>query len=269
MKFDDFDKLMRRYEESIDQYILYDMYLVARLDGRAFTKMTKRLNFDKPFDEEFRNLMIETTKYLMRSSGFNIIYGYTQSDEISLLFHRDEKAFDRKVRKLNTTLAGEASAFFTKSLIKMAIDKSGNVKDITSDLIATFDCRLIPLPNMDRVVDYFNWRQEDSHRNSLNSWCYWTLRKEGMSTSQTTHTLNKKGNSFKNELLFQRGINYNELPNWQKRGTGLHFDVITREGFNPKTNEKTVVKRRDLITDFDIPLGEEYSAYVRKILASN
>lgn len=90
-----------------------------------------------------------------------------------------------------------------------------------------------------------------------------------MSKGKVTSKLNKQGNSFKNELLFQRGINYNELPNWQKRGTGLFFNTITREGFNPKTNEKTLVKRRDLITDFNIPLGEEYSAYIKSILAYN
>lgn len=264
MKFYDFDKIMRKYEENIDQYIIDDMYIVARLDGRAFTKMTKRLKFEKPFDERFRDLMIETTMHLMKDSGFNIIYGYTQSDEISLLFHKYENSFCRKVRKLNTTLAGGASAYFTKLLLNKFNDK-----DISNFDVATFDCRVIPLPNIDRVVDYFNWRQEDSHRNSLNGWCYWTLRKEGMSKGNVTSKLNKQGNSFKNELLFQRGINYNELPNWQKRGTGLFFNTITREGLNPKTNEKTLVKRRDLVTDFNIPLGEEYSAYIKSILAYN
>ena len=43
MKFDDFDRQMRIYEESLDQYILPDMYLVARLDGRSFTKLTKKI----------------------------------------------------------------------------------------------------------------------------------------------------------------------------------------------------------------------------------
>ena len=38
MKFDDFDKRMRVYEQSIDQYIVPGMYIVARLDGRSFVK---------------------------------------------------------------------------------------------------------------------------------------------------------------------------------------------------------------------------------------
>ena len=156
MKFDDFDKEMRIYEESLDQYILPDMYIAARLDGRSFTRLTKEIcEFEAPFDVKFRDLMVETVKSLM-NVGFRIVYGYTESDEISVLFHHDDNTFGRKVRKINTTLAGEASAAFSLALGQAA----------------TFDCRVIPLPNKSRVADYFVWRQEDSHRNSLNAHCY-------------------------------------------------------------------------------------------------
>ena len=156
MKFDDFDKEMRVYEESLDQYILPDLYIASRLDGRSFTRLTKEVcQFEAPFDIRFRDLMIDTVKALM-NAGFRIVYGYTESDEISLLFHPEDNTFGRKVRKINTTLAGEASASFSLALGQAA----------------TFDCRVIPLPNTDRVADYFIWRQEDSHRNSLNAHCY-------------------------------------------------------------------------------------------------
>ena len=109
MRFDDFDREMRVYEESLDQYILPDMYLVARLDGRSFTRLTKEVcRFEAPFDVQFRDLMTDTVKALM-NAGFRIAYGYTESDEMSLLFHPNDNTFGRKVRKINTTLAGEAS----------------------------------------------------------------------------------------------------------------------------------------------------------------
>ena len=105
MKFDNFDKEMRIYEESLDQYILPDMYIAARLDGRSFTRLTKEIcKFEAPFDSKFRDLMTETVEALM-NVGFRIVYGYTESDEISLLFHPDDRTFGRKVRKINTTLA--------------------------------------------------------------------------------------------------------------------------------------------------------------------
>ena len=97
MKFDDFDKQMRVYEQSLDQIILPDMYIVARLDGRSFTRLTKEIyKFEAPFDIKFRDLMVDTVKNLMNDSGFNIVYGYTESDEISLLFQKDDNTFGRK-----------------------------------------------------------------------------------------------------------------------------------------------------------------------------
>ena len=67
MKFDDFDKRMRVYEQSIDQYIVPGMYIVARLDGRSFTKLTREIcKFEALFDTRFRNLMVDTTKHISK-----------------------------------------------------------------------------------------------------------------------------------------------------------------------------------------------------------
>jgi len=150
MKFNDLDNKMRIYEQSLDQVIVPETFLIARLDGRGFTKLTKEVcEFEAPFDVRFRDLMVDTTKHLM-DSGIRVVYGFTESDEISLLFHQEETAFGRKVRKYNSILAGEASAFFSMQLGKLAV----------------FDCRIIPLPNEELVSDYFRWRQEDAIKTS-------------------------------------------------------------------------------------------------------
>ena len=53
MNFDELDKKMRVYEQSIDQCILPDMYLVARLDGRSFSRLTKEVcDFEAFTDNE-------------------------------------------------------------------------------------------------------------------------------------------------------------------------------------------------------------------------
>ena len=246
MKFEDLDKKMRVYEQSLDQVMLPEIYLVARLDGRGFTRLTKEVcKFEAPFDERFRNLMENTVKALM-DCGFNIVYGYTQSDEISLLFHPEENSFGRKVRKYNSVLAGVASASFSLQLGQQAV----------------FDCRVVPLPTVERVQDYFLWRQEDAHRNALNSHCYWMLRKEGASVRAATGQLKGQTVAYKNELLFQHGINFNELPAWQKRGIGLYWKQVEREGYNPIKKEKVVTLRRELTTDYDLPFGEEYAKFI-------
>lgn len=165
MKFDELDKKMRVFETAHDIRVVPGIYIAARIDGRAFTRLTKDVHvFDAPFDVRFRDLMIETVRHLM-DCGFPALYGYTQSDEISLLFARDVDAFDRKLRKYNSILAAEASAKFSLLL----------------GAHAAFDCRLSGLPTIETVVDYFRWRNEDAHRNALNGYCYWTLRREGKS----------------------------------------------------------------------------------------
>lgn len=249
MHFNEFDSIMRVYEESLDQYILPDMYIAVRLDGRSFTSLTKKMDYEKPFDVKFRDMMVDTVKALMET-GFRVVYGFTQSDEISLLFHKDENTFSRKVRKINTTLAGEASGTFSLGLGE----------------VATFDSRVIPLPNEKKLADYFVWRQEDSKRNALNGYCYWTLRKEGKTASQASRILDKQGYKFKIDLLEEKGINFDEVPAWQRNGVGVYFHDIEREGFNPIKNEKVIVNRRELFADYDLPSGDEYREFILEFL---
>lgn len=252
MNFDDLDAKMRVYEESLDQIIVPGMYLVARLDGNRFTRLTKEIcKFEAPFDARFRDMMVETVKELMKY-GFRVIYGFTESDEISLLFHPDEDTFGRKVRKYNSLLAGVASAAFSRQLGQPGI----------------FDCRMIPLPSVELVKDYFAWRQEDAHRNSLNSHCYWMLRKQGKSVKEATETLSGQSVAFKNELLFQNGINYDKLPAWQKRGVGVYYVTVEKAGFNPVTGETETALRQVLKEDFELPIREEYTAFLETILAN-
>ena len=121
MKFDDLDSKMRRFETAHDFCVLPGFFMVARLDGRGFTRLTKEVHqFEAPFDLRFRDHMVSTVEHLM-NCGFRVVYGFTQSDEISLLFHRDESSFERKLRKFDSVLAGEASARFSLSLNAMAL----------------------------------------------------------------------------------------------------------------------------------------------------
>ena len=252
MKFDDFDIRMRVFETAHDVCVLPGIYMAARLDGRSFTHLTKDVcNFAVPFDAAFRDLMMETAKHLM-SCGLTVVYGYTQSDEISLLFDRNENAFSRKHRKFNSILAGEASAKFTALLGRHA----------------AFDCRLCELPNKEVVVDYFRWRAADAHRNALNSYCFCRLREDGMSARGAAKKLFRVGMAEKNELLFSYGINSNDLPAWQKRGIGLYWELTEKEGFNPKIGEKTLSQRRRIHVDMELPCKEAYEDFLLKLLAS-
>ena len=238
MKFDDLDMIMRTYEESLDQYIEPDKFIIARLDGRSFTKLTKETcDFKKPFDEGFRDLMVGTVMHLMKSCGFNIVRGYTESDEISLLLASDSTQFNRKVRKLNSILAGEASAFFSLQL----------------GIPACFDCRIIPLPDQERVDDYFSWRQEDANRNALNSWCYWTLREKGYNATDAQSLIKGKSIEEKKQLLKQYEIDFDSLPQWQRKGVNVTWVEVEKDGWNPVTQKATIATRKELRHDLKLP----------------
>ena len=253
MKFNDLDKKLRVYETAHDFCVPPNIYMIARLDGRGFTKLTKeRYPFKKPFDERFNEMMIKTTQHLM-NCGFQVIYGYTESDEISLLFDLNTNVFSRKLRKYNSVLAGEASATFSLMLGESAV----------------FDCRISQLPRKKDVIDYFRWRHEDAHRNALNAHCYWFLRNEGHDYKTVTAMLEGKTTAFKNELLFNNGINFNDLPAWQKRGVGIMWDWEERAGFNPVKQQLETSKRRCLKTDKNLPLSNAYSEYITALLLAN
>ncbi len=252
MKFDELDDKMRVFETTHDLCVLPGLYMVARLDGRSFTRLTKEVHqFEAPFDPRFRDMMLATAEHLMSGCGFNVVYGYTQSDEMSLLFALEENGFQRKLRKLHSVLSGEASATFSLLL----------------GAIAVFDCRISQLPSVDLVVDYFRWRNEDAHRNALNAHGYWLLRKQGQTVGQATAAMKGLSVAQKNELLFQNGVNFNDLPLWQKRGSGLYWEEYERPAENPVTGEKVTARRKRVRRDLELPMKDEYSAFIYKLLS--
>lgn len=249
MKFDDFDENMRKFEQSIDQTLPKDCYMVARLDGKGFTKLTKvNLDLKRPFDEKFRDAMIKTICYLMESD-FDISYAYTESDEISLLFKKNTNLYNRKVRKYNSLLAAETSVKFSQLMNTTAI----------------FDCRIIPLPTIEDVVDYFLWRLEDSHRNSIYAHCYYKLLSLGKNPRQATEELSGKILDENENILSEYGIDINKIPKWEIYGCGAYFKSVEKVGYNPIKNKNETTTRRKLFINYDLPNGEEYSKIIANL----
>jgi len=152
--------------------------------------------------------MVGTCRRLAKD--FGALYIYTESDEVSVLLPAGWDLFDREVVK-------------------------------------SFPC-LPPSPasRTSTVIDYFRWRQGDATRGALNGWAYWMLRKSGMSAGQATVALKKATKAEKNDLLFKQGINFDKLPAWQRRGTGLRWEVYEKSGLNPLTGDRVLSTRRRL-----------------------
>jgi hypothetical protein len=84
-----------------------------------------------------------------------------------------------------------------------------------------------------------------------------------------TNVLLRLSVAAKNELLFKRDINFNRLPNWQKRGIGLYWEDYEKEGFNPRSGKTTKAIRRRLTVDMDLPMKEAYEALIRERVHSD
>ena len=246
---------LRPHEAHADTLAMTDVYLVARLDGRRFSRLTRETLHDRleaPFDETFHQAMLHTLEALM-SEGLHIIYGHTHSDEFSLLFHRDAQDFGRRLHKLCATLAGLASACFSLEL----------------EALATFDCRLLQLPTQELVLDYFQWRQHVAHHNALHAHCYWALRHGGEDPKSAHATLHGLDVSGMNAMLFERfDINFDSLPSWQRRGVAMSFEQRPHPGVNPTTGEVVLGTRRGLVTHTDaLPYGAAHRSFLEAIIA--
>jgi tRNA(His) 5'-end guanylyltransferase len=245
-----FEAKMRALEYFHDLRLLPGAWVVVRVDGRSFSRFTAQ-RFEKPFDERFHDLMVQTAGALLEELGG--IYAYTESDEISVLFRPEWELFDRELEKVISLSAALASATFTHACGAPVM----------------FDSRAWLGARAGLVIDYFRWRQADAARCALNGWCYWVLRKEGQSVGQATSELRGKNLAQKNELLFQRGINFNEVPTWQRRGTGLYWEEYEKEGFNPREQKKVVALRKRVKIDRDLPMKDDYNQFLRRILQAS
>ena len=243
MTGDDFEARMRSFEYFHHLRLIPDTWVVIRVDGRGFSRFTEP-RFEKPFDERFHAMMTAAASALLVE--LQGLYAYTESDEISVLLRRDWDQFDRSLEKAVSISAGIASAAFT----------------LACGEAAHFDSRVWLGVSDEHVVDYFRWRQADATRCALNGWCYWTLRKEGSSVAQATKELDGMTVSGKNELLFARRINFNDVPLWQRRGTGLYWQEYEKEGFDPIRNTPVTALRRRVFVDENLPMKEGYDSFI-------
>jgi tRNA(His) guanylyltransferase len=252
MKFEQLDRRMRVYETAHDHCVLPGLHMVARIDGRSFSQLTRspEHRLDAPYDTRFRDCMVATLEHLVTASGFSVLFGYTQSDELSLLFRKDESLFGRKLRKLLSVLAGEASAKFS----------------LAFGALAAFDARISQLPDSEAVVDYFRWRHEDAHRNALNGHSYWLLRRQGLDDRAATQRLRGVSVAERNELLFQAGINFNDVPAWQKRGIGVVWENAEEIGTDPRTGAPITSTRRRAVVKLELPMKGDFDDLVRGIV---
>jgi tRNA(His) 5'-end guanylyltransferase len=114
---DDLGTRMKTFYEEVPKTRLTRRTPVAiRIDGKAFHTFTR--GFDKPFDEVLGNAMVATMKYLCENIQ-GCVFGYTQSDEITLILIDYQKLtssawFDYEVQKMCSIAASMATMEFNR-----------------------------------------------------------------------------------------------------------------------------------------------------------
>ncbi|MBQ6813260.1 MAG: guanylyltransferase [Methanobrevibacter sp.] len=243
---------MKDYEIYSNLKVPKNSRIILRLDGRKFHSLSRYLGLQKPYDDNFSKLMANVSEDIFRE--FSPKFIYTFSDEISILL--DEVPFNGRIEKLNSVFSSLASASFTYYLLndfkgEFNID---NLKEDERSVIfpVSFDSRVIPI-NVEDICDYFKWRQDEAWRNCINTYGIWALNEKYSKEESNQRIRGLKSNEI-HDLLFDMGINLNDVDTWKKRGIGLYKKYNKIEGFNPVKKEKTVSNHSEIYTDYNLEL---------------
>jgi tRNA(His) 5'-end guanylyltransferase len=185
----------------------------ARIDGRTFSRFTEGM--ERPFDPDFVEAMVRTTEALVEHSHARI--GYAQSDEISLLWLADDAKseifFKGKIQKMASVLAAYATAAFTRALL------DGPLAEFASRL-PHFDARVFQLPSQSEAANVMLWRELDATKNAVSM----------AARHHYSHDeLDGRTSGELQELLFRKGVNFNDYPAAFKRGTFVRREGTLRE----------------------------------------
>jgi tRNA(His) 5'-end guanylyltransferase len=230
MKDDLSIRMKDNYENRTRSYLPRRTYTLIRIDGKCFSNYTKGL--EKPFDMGLINDMDATAIYLCKNiQGAKL--AFVQSDEISVLLTDFETPttdawFDGNIQKIVSVSASIATEKFNQLRLMRSFRAIGPV-ELTNDEIvdsierfkmAEFDSRTWTIPQKTEVMNYFIWRQQDTVRNSISA-CAQNL--------YSHKELEHKNQDQMQEMLFQKGFNWNDLDPKLKRGRIILKKEVTLE----------------------------------------
>jgi tRNA(His) 5'-end guanylyltransferase len=202
------DRIKEFYESRTRIFLPRRTYTIIRIDGKAFHTYTKGL--ERPFDSKFMDDMDETAKFLCSNiQGAKL--AFVQSDEISILLTDFDKIttdawFDGNIQKIASVSASLATAKFN---------------ELRPGKLAMFDSRCFTIASPTEVENYFIWRQQDTTRNSIQS----------VAQSLFSHKLLENKNTDKlQELIFTKGINWNDYSVKEKRGRLIIKEEFIKDG---------------------------------------
>lgn len=197
------DRMKQNYEDPYRIFLPRRTNTIIRVDGRAFHTWTRGLK--EPFDLEFMDCMNSMAIDLCEGIA-GARFAFLQSDEVSVVLQdfatlETQPWFGGNLQKLCSISASMATASFNRH--------ASDLRNSHGKPSAMFDSRVFIVPSTTEVINYFLWRQNDSTRNSIQM------------TAQALYShkeLQNKSNDELQEMIHQKGQNWNDLPVGCKRG---------------------------------------------------
>lgn len=272
-KKDSLGDRMKRYESVSKLFLTRRVPAIIRVDGKAFHTFTRGMK--KPFDNVLMSTMQETMKYLCENIQ-GCVFGYTQSDEITLVLTDYETIttdawFGYNVQKMTSISASMATMAFNKFFMENVdlyrikqwngLDgyKEGTDIKYINCLIdkckrgAIFDSRVFSIPK-EEVCNCLIWRQQDATRNSIQS--------VGQSNFSQKQLNGKSCNQIQDMLFVEKGINWNGFSTDCKHGSCCYKVQVEKEIVSPKTNEIKKVVRNEWVVDKEPPIFTQKREYI-------
>lgn len=275
MDHSDIGARMKAYENCYRIYLPKRQAVIVRIDGRAFHSFTK--GFNRPYDAVFAKCMWETAKQLCENIS-GCVFGYTQSDEISLVLVdykniNTEPWFGNNLQKIVSISASMATYFFKKNFEEVIRDEyidwytTGTVNDEKEKLLnqhtqaynnklCVFDARAFIVPR-EEVANYIYWRQLDCVRNSI--------QLAGQAYFSHKQLQNKNCDQIQEMLWQEHQVNWSKYPNWFKNGVAIYKQP--REiYYNNEDGTQSSVVRDKFTIDLEMPMVSQNPNFINKLV---
>lgn len=215
MPLDKVGETYKAAERATDLRLPPKQHVIVRLDGNSFSRLTRTIGCERPFDRRFSSCMEAAARACVDYAS-GAVLAYSQSDEISIWLRNDqseqaEPFVGNRIQKLCSLLAARCSVAFN-ARARAALAYAGETD-------AIFDCRAFTLPTS-QVAGYFAWRMGDCFVNCVQAYAQKHVGKRvlfGKSTKEQTAL-----------LMEQAGINVaHDIPLRWRRGFALRRVVET------------------------------------------
>lgn len=233
---DNFGDRMKMHENKYRAYLMTNLPIFVRVDGKSFHTYTRGMN--KPFDFNLASAFWSATLKTCHEIG-HVEIAYWQSDEVTFLLNgwkkiETEPWLGGNVQKITSVISSIFTDYF-------------NCNIGLPDKRAYFDARTWTVP-LEEIENVLRWRQFDAKKNSI------SMLAQSLYSPNELHKINSADKIEK--MQTEHGIDWHILPEYQKWGSI----------FYNKKYQKNGVIRSKWTHDNKTPLFVDSPDYINNII---